>query len=225
MAPKSILDIPVDEAISLRPTTILYIVSQSGWARDTNVLDLTAQLHDSYQDDLTPEFKASARRLASSSPPLAPIFTLTRARWYSTSRLTVTDAAGVQLAEWHSPILAYGVTHIRFPEDSPHCSHAVEVKPLSIYRRAQSFVKDSATYAWETGERFEPGRMSLYKATGAKKIEVARYESDSGGFTVGGPLVLETREVDDLIALLTCMAVLNQRDAFYKPGLDLGGRP
>jgi hypothetical protein len=93
---------------------------------------------------------------------------------------------------------------------------------LSTARRAQSFVKDSATYAWETGGRFKSGHMSLYKAVGAKKIEVARYESDSGVFTAGGVLVLETREVDELTALLTCMAVLNQRDAFYMPGLDLG---
>lgn len=66
--------------------------------------------------------------------------------------------------------------------------------------------------------------MLLYKARGAKKIEVARYESDSGSFIAGGLLALETREVDALVAMLTCMAVLNQRDAFYMPGLDLGTR-
>lgn len=215
---------PIDEAITLRPTRILYIVPQSGWAQDTKILDLTAQPHDSYPDDLTPEFKASAKRLASSTPPLAPIFTLTRAHWYSSSRLTVTDSAGTQLAEWHSPIMAYGATHIRFSADSPHCSHELEVKPLKIGRRAQSFVNNSTTYVWETGGRFKSGRMSLYKAIGAKKIEAARYESDSGTFIAGGLLVLETREVDELVALLTCMAVLNQRDAFYMPGLDLGSR-
>lgn len=224
MAPNSILEIPVDKAVTLRPTRILYIIPQSGWARDTKILDLTSQLHNSYHDDLTPEFCVSAKRLASSTPPPAPIFTLTRAHWYSSSRLTVTDAASVQVAEWHSPLLAYGVTHINFPEDSPHCSHALEVKPLSVARRAQSFVKDSATHAWEASGRFKSGRMSLHKAAGAKKIEVARYESDSGAFTAGGPLVLETREVDELVALLTCLAVLNQRDAFYVPGLDLGSR-
>jgi hypothetical protein len=224
MAPKSILDIPIDEAITLRPTRILYIVPQSGWARDTNVLDLTTQLHDTYHDGLTPEFITAAKRVATSTPPPAPIFTLTRAHWYSSSRLSVTDAAGAQVAQWHSPILGYGVTHISFPANSPHCSHALEVKPISIGRRAQSFVNDSATYGWETGGRFNSGRMSLYKASGAKKIEVARYESDSGSFIAGGLLALETREVDELVAMLTCMAVLNQRDAFYMPGLDLGTR-
>jgi hypothetical protein len=224
MAPSGILDMPVDEAITLRPTRILYIVPQSGWARDTMILDLTAQLHASYPDNLSPEFKASAKRLASSTPPIAPIFTLTRAHWYSSSRLTVTDTAGAQLAEWHSPLMAYGVTRIRFPADSPHCGHALDVKPLGVGRRAQSFINNSVMCAWETGGRFKSGRMSLYKAIGAKKVEAARYESDSGTFIAGGLLVLDTREVDELVALLTCLAVLNQRDAFYMPGLDLGSR-
>lgn len=46
----------------------------------------------------------------------------------------------------------------------------------------------------------------------------------TGGFIADGPLVLETGEVDKLVALLTCMALLNQRDAFCMPGLDLGSK-
>jgi len=85
-------------------------------------------------------------------------------------------------------------------------------------------VKDSRTYVWEGRKRFESGRMSLYECVAGKKIEVARYESARGGFRVGGPLAVEVREVDELVAVLTCMAVLSQRDAFYMPGLDLGSR-
>jgi hypothetical protein len=224
MAASSILDIPVDETITFRPTKILYIVQHSGCARDTKIVDLTSQLHDSYHDGFTPEFKASAKQVATSSLPSPPAFTLTQAHWYSNSRLTVTDTTGAQLAEWHSPILSYGVTRIKFPKESPHCSHGLEVKPLSVARRAQSFVKDSSTYVWEGRKRFESGCMSLYKCVAGKKIEVARYESERGGFCVGGPLVVERREVDELVAVLTCMAVLSQLDGFYMPGLDLGSR-
>jgi len=224
MVSSSILKTPIDKTVALQPTRILYIVAQSGWDRETKILDLTSQLLDSYQDDFTEDFKASVKRLVSSSPPPPPIFTLTRAHWYSSSRLTVTDAEGAQLAKWHSPIMGYGVTHITFPEHSTHCTHALEVKPLNYFRRAQSFVSDSTTYAWETAGRFKSSRMSLYKAIVGKKIEVARYESESGGFTAGGPVVLATKEVDELVALLTCMAVLNQRDSYYMPGLYLSTR-
>lgn len=215
---------PINKTVALQPTRILYIVPQSGWDRETEILDLTSQLLDSYQDGFTEDFNASVKRLVSSSPPPPPIFTLTRAHWYSSSRLTIMDAEGAQLAKWHSPIMGYGVTHITFPEHSTHCTHALEVKPLSVARRAQSFVSDSATYAWETAGRFKSSRMSLYKAIGGKKIEVARYESESGGFTAGGPVVLVAKEVGELVALLTCMAVLNQRDSYYMPGLYLSTR-
>jgi hypothetical protein len=224
MVSSSILKMPIDKTVALQPTRILYIVAQSGRDRETKILDLTSQLLDSYQDDFTEGFKASVKRLVSSSPPPPPIFTLTRAHWYSSSRLTITDAEGAQIAKWHSPILGYGVTHITFPEHSTHCTHALEVKPLSVARRAQSFINNSATYAWETAGRFKSSRMSLYKAIGDKKIEVARYESESGGFTAGGPVVLVMKEVDELVALLTCMAVLNQRDSYYMPGLYLSSR-
>ena len=224
MVSSSMLKMPIDKTVALQPARILYIVAQSGWDRETKILDLTSQLLDSYQDDFTEDFNASVKRLVGSSPPPPPIFTLTRAHWYSSSRLTVTDAEGTQLAKWHSPIMGYGVTHITFPEHSTHCTHALEVKPLSAFRRAQSFVSDSVTYAWETAGRFKSSRMSLYKAIGGKKIEVARYESESGGFTAGGPVVLVTTEVDELVGLLTCMAVLNQRDSYYMPGLYLSTR-
>jgi hypothetical protein len=224
MVSSSILNMPIGDAVAFQPARILYIVPQSGWARETKILDLTSQLLDSYQGDFTENFKASVKRLVSFSPPPPSIFTLTCAHWYSSSRLTVTDAEGAQLAKWHSPIMGFGATHITFPEHSTHCTHALKVKPLSVARRAQSFVKYSVTYAWEAAGRFKSGRMSLYNVTRAGKIEVARYESESGGFTAGGSLVLVTKEVDELAALLTCMAVLNQRDAFYMPGLYLSSR-
>jgi hypothetical protein len=70
------------------------------------------------------------------------------------------------------------------------------------------------TYAWEAAGRFKSGRVSL-------KIEIARYGSESGGFTAGGLLVLAAKEVDELVILWTCMTVLNERGAIYMPGLCL----
>lgn len=67
------------------------------------------------------------------------------------------------------------------------------------------------------------GRLSLCKAVAGKRFEVARYESASGKFELGGLLVLEDREIDVLVAVLTLVAVLGQNDSFLAPGLDLMG--
>ena len=68
------------------------------------------------------------------------------------------------------------------------------------------------------------GCMSLYKIVTANKLEVTRYKLEVGGFIAGGPPLLETGDVGELVALLTCIAVLNQRDALYMSVLDLGNK-
>jgi hypothetical protein len=52
-------------------------------------------------------------------------------------------------------------------------------------------------------KRLKSGSLSLCKVVASNNVEVGRYESDSGGFVGGGPLVLDTGEVDELVVLLT----------------------
>jgi len=125
------------------------------------------------------------------------------------------------LAESSSPLLAYGVTNITFPANSLHSSHPITVRPASVDRRSQSFVQDSVSYAWEVNTRLFPGGggvLSLYKGIGAtKKIEIGRYQSDNGKIVPGGVLVIDAEEVDVLVAVMTLLSVLSQRDSFSFP--------
>lgn len=181
---------------------------------------------------------------SSSSPNPSIIFNLSRAHWYNDSKLVATKPGHVErdtndevdaplddddettngssiLAEYSSPLLAYGVTDISFPADSLHSSHGIKVRPLNATRRSQSFVQDSVTYAWDVNKKLFPGGggvLSLYKGVGAvKRIEIGRYQSDNGKFTPGGMLVIDAEEVDVLVAVLTLLAVLAQRDSFCFP--------
>ena len=82
------------------------------------------------------------------------------------------------------------------------------------------FAKDSVPYTWESSNGqglASPRDKSLYKADSTKRIEVARYASPSGRFEVGGVMVVEEREVDVLVAVLTVLSVLGQRDSFRWP--------
>lgn len=194
-----------------RTTKVLYIPPFE-WAKEGKVLDLTYYLDGAYEDSFTPEFKQSAERLVSSSPPPPTIFIIARKKWYSNSSIVATDQSGAHLAECQSPIMSHGCTQITFPTDSCHCGHVLNVVPRSTSRRTQSFVKDSATYVWESLGRSTPGFLSLYREIGATRTQVARYESHSGRFQCGGLLVLD-KEVGELVGVLTCIAMLNQRDA------------
>lgn len=127
----------------------------------------------------------------------------------------------IVLAESSSPILAFGVTNIVFPPDSLHSSHPITVRPTNATRRSQSFVHDSVSYAWDVNKTLFPGGggvLSLYKGVGsASKIEIGRYQSDNGKVIPGGVMVIDSDEVDVLIAVLTLLAVLSQRDSFSFP--------
>jgi hypothetical protein len=127
----------------------------------------------------------------------------------------------VVLAEYVSPLLSYGVTNITFPPDSLHCSHPIKVQPINATRRSQSFVQDSVTYVWDVNRTLFPGGggvLSLFKAIGAtKKIEIGRYQSDDGQFIPGGVLIIDSDEVDVLVATLTLLSVLAQRESFSVP--------
>lgn len=198
-----------------------------------------------------PEFHERLRTVLNDNPqaPLpTPTWLLTTASRFKgigrTSRLTITEhqpspspstvippATSTSttepkkvVAEFHSSLLSFGATHISFPRDSSHSSHEITVKPLAIQRRAQSFVKDSVTYVWESTTPSSHSKLSLYKAVASKKVEVARYESSSGRFELKGILVLDEREVDALVAVVTLVGVLGQNDAFYCPGFDLIGK-
>lgn len=61
----------------------------------------------------------------------------------------------------------------------------------------------------------------MQKLVSSKKIVVASYENDLGKFALGGPLLVDDKEIDALVASLTLLCCLNQRDAYYMPGLDL----
>lgn len=127
----------------------------------------------------------------------------------------------IVLAESSSPILAFGVTNIVFPPNSLHSSHPITVRPTNATRRSQSFVHDSVSYAWDVNKTLFPGGggvLSLYKGVGStSKIEIGRYQSDNGKVIPGGVMVIDSDEVDVLIAVLTLLAVLSQRDSFSFP--------
>lgn len=160
-----------------------------------------------------PSFSKKAKQITS-SPPLPEIVFTFKKENLPGSHLTVSDKAGNHVADWKSPILSMGTTTLTFPNGSKHSSHPIEIKPLGVGRRAESFVKDSVMYTWEN-ERFKIENKNLIKAIGSEKVEVAKY-SQKTGHDKEGLLVVNTGEVDELVAVLTCFAVLQHIDSFSK---------
>jgi hypothetical protein len=240
-----------DDPSLLHLNRLIYIPETGIWAASkkvTPIFDYTKYFDRSTQSWFTDDyvgFKAEllarAKRLASSSADgrdPAIRYKLSRAHWYNDTRLTVTkpetqcdedeaedggesSSARPFLAEYQSPLLGYGVTHLTFPPGSQHSSHEITVRPLNATRRTQGWVQDSVRYAWDVNRRLFPGGggvLSLWKAIGStQKIEIGRYQSETGKFMPGGMMAVDEDEIDLLVAVLTCLAVLGQRDSFNYP--------
>jgi hypothetical protein len=187
-------------------------------AKEWKVLGLTCHIDGACENNFTPKFTQFAKHLVRSSPPPPTIFTVSCEKWYSSSSMTITDQTGMNLADWKSPIKSHGCIQLTSPADSCHCEHRIDIVPQSTFRRTYSFVKDSVTYVWESLGRSTPGFLSLYREIGATRKQVAHYESHSGRFKGGGILVLHEK-VGELVAVLTCMAMLNQCDSLSFPSI------
>ena len=92
-----------------------------------------------------------------------------------------------------------------------HNSYPIEIKLLGVDRRAESFVKDKVTHTWKN-ERFKIENMTLVKVIGSKKA-AAKY-SQKTGRDKEGVLVVDTGEVGELVAVSTCVAILQHKDSF-----------
>lgn len=216
----------VDDSSPLQPTRLFFIEKAKGYCHSV-IFDFTDQLQGSFGSQLDSNFMQSAQTVRNANPATEPIWRLVRKHWYSNSEMTVTATAASAepsiLATWRSPVLAMGRTTISFGADFGS-SHDISTEPVAIGRRAQGFVKDSAPYLWETSavsvglHGSGRGTFSLFRspssAPTSKKIEIARYQSSSGKYEVGGVLIMNERELSPLVCVLTLLAVLSQRDSF-----------
>jgi hypothetical protein len=75
-------------------------------------------------------------------------------------------------------------------------------------------IEDSVTYMWEN-KRFKIENKTLVKVTRSMKAEAAKYSQRTGRENES-VLVVDTREIDELVAVLTCVAILRHNDSFSK---------
>lgn len=226
MAFSALINQRVDESSPLQPTHFFFIEKAKGYCHSV-IFGFTDRLRGSYESRLDSDFMHSAQSVRNANPATEPIWRLVRKHWYSNAEITVTaattSAEPAKLAIWHSPVLAMGRTTISFCADSD-ASHDITIEPVAISRRARGFVKDSVPYLWETSpvsvglNGSGRGTFSLFRspssAPTSKKIEIARYQSSSGKYEIGGVLIMDKRELSPLVCVLALLAVLSQRDSF-----------
>jgi len=231
-------EIPVDVIHPLEPTRALAIHLPAPLIthHPSQIQDLTSRLPSLFSRNLgiTDENLLSAHKASTLSPPPPIRYVLEKQNLLGT-HLAILDAEGNEIADWKHPLLTLGFgsgkTEIKFPGENKN----LEIKKVDEsrgkeksgsshglpygHRHAERFVNEGTIYFWET-EPVSSHQLALLKVFGDErdgilKREVARYAQRSV-HEREGLLVVDTREVDEIVVVLTLCAMFESKDSFLK---------
>ena len=194
---------PINVDEPLRPTKTFYYNKNSGFALSLSVYDITERVSSSEALSLE-----EAKTAVSDQPPILNIH---QDSW-STRIFRVVDSTGARVAEASGPLLDFGHWKLTFPTESEHSDHEIELRPV-LRSRQDVFVKDSIPYFWDVVD--PRGIFKLYKVIEKSRVEVSKFTSKRWREPTG-VLVVDDRQVDVVIAVITSVAVLKRADSFRK---------
>ncbi|KAI2629789.1 hypothetical protein GGR54DRAFT_279200 [Hypoxylon sp. NC1633] len=204
-------DFPINEDVVLQPTKVFYLKGCVHFKTTASILDLSGHVRQPYSGDFSHAFlddaEQAARKLESQ-----PAYEIKSSGNMMRTLKTITDGrSGEKVCDLNITFISFDSSKVRFPPNSHHSRHEVEICPVegsSDDSRHEAFVKNSIPFFWDMTR----GRIGiLYKCLNQKRVEVGRVAGY--GFDKDAVLVLNANELDDVVAISTCIILLNGRDA------------
>ena len=197
----------VDDSEQFCPTHIFYIEDHTLLARKVAVLDMTSSIKKRHDNPTQTDIDRVNKLVKEGDlmKTMAPAYTVSRKTPFS-KKNTVRDEHGNIVAHWNHPIVSTASAILTFPPDSKHCSHEISSKVVNWTRRTEQFIKDSVTYSWEYESKVLCNKLALYRIVGGRKHKVGQCQQPYV-WTSGGVLELDSRGIDELVGLMTCMLV------------------
>ncbi|GAP91690.1 putative 3-phosphoshikimate 1-carboxyvinyltransferase [Rosellinia necatrix] len=206
-------DFPINTAAPLRPTRTFYLRSAIHFKTDAQIYELTGRLRQPW-DGFSHAFLDETSALASSlrESGAAPTYAVGSCGNMMRTIKTMTDARGDKVCDLNITFVSFDLSTVRFPPGSPHSRHQVEMWPVGDKgdddAKHEAFVRHSVPYFWD----MTAGRVGvLYKGLSQRRVEIGRVAGF--GFDKDAVLVLDGDELDDVVAISTCIILLNGRNA------------
>ncbi|KAH8896170.1 hypothetical protein GQ53DRAFT_9726 [Thozetella sp. PMI_491] len=202
-------DYPIDNDWALKPTNAYLLQSSTNYNKIAQVVDISGtDVISQYNSSISKEILARAQVLAKEAHTNAtvPFLTMHRRAWFS-SHIQFNDAADAAIAELNVPIFKHGTWRFGFPPLSEHSKHEIEMK--SAGHNDEIFIKDDIIFFWEL-----KGHMAgkLYQVSNGKRIQVGEFAA-APTYNEECVLMLDTRHIDEVVAILSCVALLSRIDS------------
>ncbi|KAI0910568.1 hypothetical protein F4824DRAFT_494957 [Ustulina deusta] len=206
-------DFPINKDVVLRPTQTFYLKGAIHFKTNAQIFDLSGRLRqpwDNFSHAFLDETLAVAEKLKKGGD--SPTYEISSCGNMMRTIKTMTDSQGEKLCDLNITFISFDCSTVKFPAGSAHSRHAIEMCPVgdrgNDEAKHEAFVKNSIPYFWDMTR----GRVGiLYKCLNQTRVEIARVAGF--GFDKDAVLVLNGNELDDVVALSTCIILLNGRDA------------
>jgi hypothetical protein len=199
----------------LRPTKTFYIEPHYKSAKNVKICDITALTTKPVGEGYRSHALDVGKSAVNSLPASLTIHRATRLA----PKFTVKSGYDIELAAWSETLLGVRTVRIHFtvPAGLAHCSHDIELRTKSSVFIKEKFVAESVEYVWQ--RRIWP-RMTLVleKCLPGRRLCVAQYWRPTLHFKRSGVLLVDTREVDHVVALLTMYVMLRKMNRRKKHG-------
>jgi len=196
MPPLKPSSFPLDESKSFTPDKVFYIERSDGLASNATIKDIPTAL------DSTDFLKAAA----DAAKAIGPVYTTTStSRFPPKADLFSSADPSKAVASLHTSL--WGIKTISFTTGP---SHAIEMQAVAVGRKDEAFAVESVPYFWTTDSAT---RHVLTRVAGPKRVVVGEYAARRG-YGRTGVLRVESEGVDEVVAVATCLALLNRVDSF-----------
>ncbi|KAI1385092.1 uncharacterized protein F4822DRAFT_433621 [Hypoxylon trugodes] len=207
-------DFPINESVVLQPTRTFFLKGCVHFKTTAQIYDISGQVQQPFSGDFNHAFldgveQAVRKQVDGKGKPLYEI--KSSGNMMRTLK-TMTKPSGEKVCDLNMTFVSFDSSFVRFPKNSDHSRHPIEICPVggsgSDDKKHEAFVKNSIPYFWDMTH----GRVGiLYKCLNQKRVEVGRVAGF--GFDRDAVLVLNGEELDDAVAISTCIILLNGRDA------------
>ncbi|KAI1105267.1 hypothetical protein F4804DRAFT_304785 [Jackrogersella minutella] len=205
-------DFPINHDVVLQPTRTFYLKGCIHFKTTAQILDLSGKVRAPFVGDFSHAFLDEAEQVARKQSG-SPSYEIKSSGNMMRTLKTLTDGSGQKVCDLNITFVSFDSSTVRFPPGSQHSRHPIELCPVDGRSagedsKHEAFVKNSIPYFWDMTR----GRVGiLYKCLNQKRVEIGRVAGY--GFDKDAVIVLNGDELDDVVAISTCIILLNGRDA------------
>ncbi|KAH6648288.1 hypothetical protein BKA67DRAFT_538338 [Truncatella angustata] len=209
-------DIPIDEDSEVNPTKIFYLKGTIHFKNEAQVIDLTDKIKRPF-DDFSQKWMREVGKALEEVKDDPPKYSLNSSGSMMRTIKSIVDQQGEKVCDLNMTFVSFDNSSVRFPPGSKHCRHEIELYPVGEggtiknggkADRHECFIRHSVPYFWDlTGEQ----QGVLHKALNQKRVEVGMVAGY--GWGKDAVLVFDDKEVDEVVAMATCIIMLNGKDA------------